>query len=94
MFEPILPILLNPFLPVNECGLIKVDTNNLANKFGLRVLTPFYFNAAINSLSKRGVPKPVAGSHPLVALNPYLSSSPPRPMALVPNVTSVNASAF
>ena len=54
----------------------------------------FYFSAAISSLSKRGVPKPVAGSHPLVALNPYLRGSPPRPMALVPNVTSVNASAF
>ena len=49
--------------------------------------------AAIN-LEKSGLPIPVAGSHPLVASNPYLIGPVPRPIALVPFVTSVKAAMF
>ena len=50
-------------------------------------------SAASSSLSKSGVPSPVAASHPGAAAKPYGKASPPRSMALVPCTTSVNASA-
>ena len=44
-------------------------------------------SAALSSAVKIGVPQPVAGSQPLVQLNPYGTGPVPRPIALVPLVT-------
>lgn len=53
-----------------------------------------FFKAAASSFGKIGLPSPVTGSHPAVALNPYGRLNVPLPMALLPLVTSVNASWF
>ena len=53
-----------------------------------------YWSAASSSLSKSGVPSPVAPSQPSVAAKPYLSAPVPRPMALVPLTMSVKQSAL
>jgi len=50
--------------------------------------------AAASSLVKIGVPRPVAGSQPVVQANPAGTLIPSRPMALVPLTMSVKASLF
>ena len=51
-----------------------------------------YCDANASNFLKLGVPRPVAGSHPFVALKPYLIGPVPLPIAFVPFVTSVNES--